>query len=97
MLSVDFAEHSLATGALLIFIYINPEHTMINFSKSSWQPVERSDFSQDLILPLDLQYHGLYELYAYDIEHNRRIANGIGYQASDGIFRVTDDQGTYLG
>ena len=92
VITVSFTEHSQATGALLNFIFIH-ESGNIDLNKSFCQAVDRSDVSDGLMLPLDLLHPGQYVAYAYDIERNGRVMNGIRYPASNCSFRVMDGQG----
>ena len=91
-LTISFTAQSRATGAYLNFVFIN-EDGIVDFEKSASQAIERVDALNSLIFPLHLRYPGQYVAYAYDIESNRRISNGIGYQSCSCEFRIIDDRG----
>ena len=81
----DFIEETSATGALLSFIYVN--EGVVNFELSHWITVNRLAVSRGYIPPLNFQ-PGEYIMYAYDIENNTRLQDGIAYQASSSRFTV---------
>ena len=88
---MNFTEHSEATGALLSFIFVNEDGMIVDFTKSRVLTAERASVSQGLTLPLNMLYPGQYMLYAYDIESDQRIMDGLQYQASYDSFEVMDN------
>ena len=90
---MNFTEHSEATGALLNFIFVKEDGVTIDFSRSISLTTDKTTVSQGLTLPLNMWYPGRYMLYAYDIESDKRIMNGLQYQACDDTFRLMNYQG----
>ena len=72
-------------GVLIIFLFINEDRS-INFSRSSYLSLDRNT-SLNYTLPDDLT-PGLYHVFAYDIEHDGRLHNGVGYPASTDQFTI---------
>ena len=85
-LIAQYFEHSVATGVLIVFIYIS-ENRSVNFSRSSYLSLDRNT-SLNYTLPDDLT-PGLYRVFAYDIESNGTLHNGVTYPASTGEFELT--------
>lgn len=94
-ISVNFVEHSLASGALLAFIFINKSGT-IDFRYSFFRVLTMTDASDGLNLPLNMLYSGQYVVYAYDIESNEQTINGINHPASNCNFTIMGSQGYIL-
>ena len=91
MVRTEYFEHSIAMGALIIFTFIN-EDRFIDFSRSSYLSLDRNA-SLNYTLPDDLT-PGPYRVFAYDIERDGRLHNGVGYPASrDQITIAGNSQG----
>ena len=90
----DFIEDTDATGALLNFIYV--DEGVINFELSHWMTVNISVVSIGYV-PLLNFTPGEYMMYAYDIEENKAIQDGIAFHASRNNFTVTEgNTGNYV-
>ena len=77
-ISARFVENSNATGAFFIFInYINDD---VLFTKTYSLALSRSNVTHGLVFPLFL-WPGMYRVYTYDIESDRKLRDGTGYQA----------------
>ena len=85
LLTTEYFKYSVATGALVIIIFINKDGS-VNFSRSSYLSLDRNA-SLNYTLPDDLT-PGLYHVFAYDIEGNGRLLNGVGYPASRDEFTI---------
>lgn len=91
---VNFTEHSKATGALLNFIFVNEDGETIDFKKSFFHATEKINDQQYLQILANVSFPGMYIIYAYDIESNQEIMNGLyNYDASNHTFMVNNDQG----
>ena len=77
-----YSEHSTASGALFSFVFITGSGD-VDFRRSFLLALDRNT-SHNHTLPFDL-YPGHYRVYAYDIEHDETLHNGVGYPA------VTED------
>ena len=88
ILTAQYFEHSVATGVLIVFTFIN-EDASVNFSRSSYLSLDRNA-SLNYTLPDDLT-PGLYHVFAYDIESNGTLLNGVSYPASTGEFELSGD------
>ena len=86
IIKTEYFEHSVATGVLIVLISIN-EDKFINFSRSSYLPLDRNT-SLNYTLPDDLT-PGLYCVFAYDIESDGTLHNGVTYPASTKLLYVT--------
>jgi hypothetical protein len=75
--SVTYFEHSTASGALFSFVYI-AESGRVNFNRSFLLALDKN--TSNHTLPFNL-YPGHYQVFIYDIEHNRTLSNGVGYPA----------------
>ena len=94
VVTVNFVVKTRAIGALLNFIYIN--EGVVNFELSHYITVNISAVSRGYAPPLNFM-PGEYIMYAYDIEKNKRIQDGIAYQASSNNFTVTEgNTGNYV-
>ena len=79
---------------MLNFIYVDEDG--INFQLSHWTTVNVSAVSHGYIPPLNFTL-GEYIMYAYDIENNMRLQDGIAYQASSNTFIVNrENTGDYF-
>ena len=91
MVRTEYFEHSIATGALVFFTFIN-ENRSVNFSRSSYLSLDRNT-SLNYTLSDDLT-PGLYHVFTYDIESDGRLHNGVSYPASrDQITIARNSQG----
>ena len=79
MVRTEYFENSIAMGVLTIFTFINEDRS-VNFSRSSYLFLDRNA-SLNYTLPDDLT-PGLYHVFAYDIESDGTLHNGVGYPAS---------------
>ena len=86
MVRTEYFEHSIATGALVFFTFIS-ENRSVNFSRSLYLSLDRNA-SLNYTLPDDLT-PGLYRVFAYDIESDGTLHNGVGYPASRDQFTIT--------
>jgi hypothetical protein len=82
ILTVEFSEHSTASGALFSFVYIT-ESGDLDFTRSFLLTLDRNS-SYNYTLPSDL-HPGHYMVHVYDIECDGVLSSGVGYPA------VTDE------
>jgi hypothetical protein len=75
--SVTYFEHSTASGALFSFVYI-AESGRVNFNRSFLLALDKN--TSNHTLPFNL-YPGHYQVFIYNIEHDRTLSNGVGYPA----------------
>ena len=80
MIRTEYFDHSLAKGVLIIFIYLDREFRSIDFSRSLYMALDRDD-SYYHTLPNDLT-PGEYQVFAYDIELDGTLHNGLSYPAA---------------
>ena len=81
-MTTEYFKSSTNKGALLFFSFTNG--TSINFSNSFYLSLDRNA-SHDYPLPGDLT-PGLYLVFAYDIESDGTLHNGVGYPADNFSF-----------
>ena len=84
-MTTEYFKSSTNKGAFLFFSFTNG--TSIDFSKSFYLAMERNA-SYYYTLPDDLT-PGLYHVYAYDIESDGTLHNGVGYPADRNNFSFT--------
>ena len=90
IVKTEYFEHSVAAGVLIVLTFIN-EDRYINFSRSSYLSLDRNA-SLNYTLPGDLA-PGLYHVFAYDIESDGTLHNGVNYPASTKLLYVTGNSG----
>ena len=86
IVKTEYFEHSVAAGVLIVLTFINEDRS-INFSRSSYLSLDRNA-SLNYTLPDDLA-PGLYRVFAYDIESDGTLHNGVTYPASTKPLYVT--------
>ena len=84
LLTTEYFEYSIATGALVIIIFIN-EDGSVNFSRSSYLSIDRN---ASLNYTLLIDAPGLCDVFVKDIEGDGRLHNGVGYPASRDQFTI---------
>ena len=77
-MAVTYSEHSCATGALLLFAYINNCNS-VHFMFSVFLALNRN-VSLNYTLPFQL-HQGQYQVFVYDIESDGTLASGVSYPA----------------
>ena len=93
VMTTEYFMSSTNKGTFLFFSLTNG--TLIDFSKSFYLALERNA-SYDYTLPNDLT-PGLYRVFAYDIESDGTLHNGVGYPADRNNFSfIGHSRGTGL-
>ena len=77
-LTATYSDHSTASGALFSFVFITDSGD-VDFSRSFLLALDRNT-SHNHTLPFDL-YPGHCRVYVYDIEHDAKLSDGVGYPA----------------
>ena len=78
-----YSEHSDARGALFDFVFID-DNGDVDFTRSVLLALDRNT-SLHHTLPFNL-YPGQYRVFAYDIESDGTLSNGVGYPAVTGEY-----------